>query len=129
MRRDNIFWWFVNFPLAFWRDFYFPLHGECPLSLLVNQFQGSWIHFQVGWWRCHSYLSYGYEWIFIVSSWRSINLSFSSISLFPHSFFSIPPHSHVDGALGVVLALFWEYLIPNIGYMIYGYLILFTYSI
>ena len=32
----------------FWRSFACPLHGECTLTLLVNQFRGSWIPFQVG---------------------------------------------------------------------------------
>ena len=37
-----------NWPLTFWTDFSCPLYGECSLSLLVNQFRGSWIHLKVG---------------------------------------------------------------------------------
>ena len=43
-----------NFLLVFWRSFACPLHTECSLSLLVNQFRGSWIPFQVGLWRGNS---------------------------------------------------------------------------
>ena len=35
-----IFKWY----LESWRAFFCPLHGECSLSLLVNQFRGSWIN-------------------------------------------------------------------------------------
>ena len=41
MRKDNVFLSFDNFPLAFWKALACPLDGECSLSLLVSQFQGS----------------------------------------------------------------------------------------
>ena len=36
------------FKLEFWRACACPFNNNCSLSLLVNQFQGSWIPFQVG---------------------------------------------------------------------------------
>ena len=98
-------------------------------SPCLNQFWGSWIPFQVGWWRGHSPLNGAYWWC-LVAGWRSIQLNFSSISLLFPLFFSIPPYSHVDGTLvGVVLVLCWVQLVSNIGYMIYGYVVLFPYDL
>ena len=46
--EDNIFLSCFNWPLSFWRVFACPWHDECSLSLLMNQFRGSWNTFQVG---------------------------------------------------------------------------------
>ena len=54
----------------FWRDFACPLHSECTLTLLVNQFRGSWIPFQVGWWRGHLDISWDINEGFLFSGWR-----------------------------------------------------------
>ena len=51
------FYYFVNWPLTFCRVFACPLHGECSLSVLVNQFRGSRVPFQVGLWRGDSKIS------------------------------------------------------------------------
>ena len=92
MRKDNGFLSFFYFLLEFWRAFACPSHGECSLSLLMNQFRGSWIPLQVGWWRGNSYLSLDINEGFLVSVLRSINLNshLSPYSLIPSSPF---PHT------------------------------------
>ena len=92
MRNDNRLWLFVNWPLAFWRDFACPLHDECSLSLLMNKFQGSWIPFQDGLWRGHLYFSLDINEIVLVLGWRTIQsnshlflYSLIPSSLFPHT--------------------------------------------
>ena len=46
---------FDNFLIGLWHFGELLLvHCECSLPLLVNQFRGSWIHFQVGLWRGNS---------------------------------------------------------------------------
>ena len=87
MRNDNSCWSFVNWPLEFWIYFACPFHGESSLSLLVNQFQGSWIPFQVGWWRGHLDLSLDISKGFLVAVLQSIhsNSHLSPYSLIPSS--------------------------------------------
>ena len=89
---------FENFPLAFWKALACPLHGECSLSLLVSQFQGSWIPIQIGCWRVHLDLSFVYEW--------SVSTTYKRLLLFmTHlSSYSLNPHFNIsiflyDGAL------------------------------
>ena len=82
MRNENGIWSFVNWSLAFWRAFASPLHGECSLFMLVNQFWGSWIPFQVGWWRGHSDLSWELNEGVLFVGWKSIQ---SNSHLSPHS--------------------------------------------
>ena len=77
--------------MAFWIYFACPLDGECSLSLLVNKFRGSWIPFQVGWWRGHSKISWKINEGFIFSGWRSIK---SNSHLSPHSLISSSPLPH-----------------------------------
>ena len=128
MRKDNGFLSFLIFPLEFWRDFACPLHSECSLSLLVNQFRGSWIPLQVGSLRGHSDISLDLKGGFLVSGWSPYSLRFhlSPTSRIPTSPF---PILVCDGALiRVVLALGWVYLMTNIGYILYGSLISCSYN-
>ena len=102
--------------------------GEYSLSLLVNQFQGSWIPLQVGSLRGHSDISLDLNGGFLVSGWSPYSLRFhlSPTSRIPTSTF---PILVCDGALiRVVLALGWVYLITNIGYILYGSLISCSYN-
>ena len=90
----GIFASFVNFPLAFWISFACPLHDGCLLSLL-EPISGELDSLQI-WLMERTFIPInGYYWWCLVSGWRSIQLEFSSISLFSHSFFSIPSYSHV----------------------------------
>ena len=91
MRKEKGFWSFVNWPLAFWRAFACPLHGECSLSLLVNQFQGRWIPFQVGWWRVNSKISWEINEGVLFSGLISIQ---SSSDLSPYSLIPSSPFPH-----------------------------------
>ena len=89
-----VYFWDFNLPLEFWRTLGCLLQGECTLTLLVNQFRGSWILFQVGWWRGHSDLSLELNEGVLVAGWRSIqsNSHLSPYSLIPSSPF---PHTYI----------------------------------
>ena len=84
---------FVIFPLAFLESFTCPLHNECLLSLLVNQFQRCKIHVQVFFMERPLRPLIGDEWRCLFSSWIPLTVQYLLPFLFIPSLSSSPLHS------------------------------------
>ena len=126
---ELIFDHFLTILCHFGELFLVHSNGEWSLSLLVNQFQGSWIPFQVVLWRGHSGISWEINKGVLFSVWMSIQLN---SQLCPHSLIPSSPFPTLsfDGALvGVILAPCWAWLMTKILVMMYESVISSTYSI